>query len=291
MEASMSAQVTITPETPYGALIETRVRVVTWNVWWRYGDWRARLPAIGATLKTLDPDIVCLQEAWRDEHASQSEILASELGLAHAHFAPEREANGVTQGLALLSRWPLRDPAQQALPTPADAGAPNIALRAFVDGPRGPLLVTTTHLTSFPMRSAEREAQVRAVVDFVAAAEWRAPDKSGRTIITGDFNAPSDSDEIRLLTGRRAPSRAGWVFVDAWDAAGDGSPGHTFVTENPHCAPTLMPNLRWDYIFVRWPYSRPGGVGHPLRASVAGAAAVNGMVPSDHYAVVADLRY
>ena len=60
---------------------------------------------------------------------------------------------------------------------------------------------------------------------------------------------------------------------------------------NPNAAPLLLPNLRWDYILVRWPSGRPGGVGHPVRAEVVGVHERNGLVPSDHYAVVADLRY
>lgn len=60
---------------------------------------------------------------------------------------------------------------------------------------------------------------------------------------------------------------------------------------NPNAAPLLLPNLRWDYVLVRWPSGRPGGVGHPVHAELAGRDGRNGVVPSDHYAVVVDLRY
>lgn len=43
---------------------------------------------------------------------------------------------------------------------------------------------------------------------------------------------------------------------------------------------------------VPWPSGRPGGVGHPVHAQVVGAEARSGgVIPSDHYAVLADLRY
>lgn len=129
------------------------------------------------------------------------------------------------------------------------------------------------------------------LVEFVAEADWRSDDQQGRTIIAGDFNAHPDADEIRLLTGRRAPHKLGWVFLDAWETGGDGSPGHTVTKNNPNTAPLLLPDLRFDYIFVRWPSGRPGGAGHPRHAHVAGVEAKAGVVPSDHYAVVADLRY
>jgi endonuclease/exonuclease/phosphatase family metal-dependent hydrolase len=60
---------TRTPTTPYGTLVTTRVRVVTWNLWWRLGDWEPRAEAIALTLEELRPDLVCLQEVlapWRD---------------------------------------------------------------------------------------------------------------------------------------------------------------------------------------------------------------------------------
>jgi endonuclease/exonuclease/phosphatase family metal-dependent hydrolase len=173
---------------------------------------------------------------------------------------------------------------------PTDVKAPNIALRAFIDGPRGPLLAISTHLTPLLHRSEQRVAQVRALVEFAAEADWGAQNPFGRTIIGGDFNAHPDSDEIRLMTGRTAPHRRGFVFLDAWESGGDGSPGHTVAKENPHTAPLLFPNWRFDYIFARWP-SGPGGVGHPVRTRVAGVEVIDGIVPSDHYAVVSDIRY
>ncbi len=40
------------------------MRIVTWNLWWRFGPWEARQRAIEATLAELDADVVCLQETW-----------------------------------------------------------------------------------------------------------------------------------------------------------------------------------------------------------------------------------
>lgn len=280
----------ISATTPYGALVESRVRLVTWNLWWRLGDWQGRAEAIAETLRELQPDLVCLQEVWQDGDENQAASLAQRLGMHHA-FAPDRMEGGVTQGVALLSRWPLAGVAHRALPVPPDVKDANVALRAVVQGPRGPLLLVTTHLIPYPHRSEYRERQIRALVDFMAEAPGSPGDHHGRSLVAGDFNAPPDADEIRLLTGRRPPHAPGWVFLDAWETAGDGSPGYTVTRTNPNSAPLLLPDLRWDYIFTRWPSGRPGGVGHPLHAEVVGTAAKQGLVPSDHYAVLADLRY
>ena len=40
------------------------MRVATWNIWWRFGPWEQRAPGIEATLRSIDADIVCLQETW-----------------------------------------------------------------------------------------------------------------------------------------------------------------------------------------------------------------------------------
>lgn len=274
-----------TPTTPYGTLVTTRVRVVTWNLWWRLGDWEPRAEAIARTLDDLRPDLVCLQEVWQEGDRNQAALLGARLGLQHA-FASDRTEGGVDQGIALLSRWPLTEIERRPLPVPAGIEQRNVALRAVVEGPRGPLLLATTHLIPYPHRSAERDLQVRALVEFLSESTRQPP----ISIVAGDFNAAPDSEEIRLLTGRRPPAIPGWVFLDAWDTAGDGSPGYTLVKTNPNAAPLLLPNLRWDYIFVSWP-SGPGGVGHPVLAQVVGEAARDGVVPSDHCAVLAELRY
>ena len=40
----------MTAEGPYGPLIDTTIRVASWNLWWRFGPWEARQPG-GYTLR------------------------------------------------------------------------------------------------------------------------------------------------------------------------------------------------------------------------------------------------
>jgi hypothetical protein len=44
--------------------IATTLRLLEWNLWWRFGPWEERGPAIEATVAAHDPDVVCLQEVW-----------------------------------------------------------------------------------------------------------------------------------------------------------------------------------------------------------------------------------
>ena len=69
---------------------------------------------------------------------------------------------------------------------------------------------------------------------------------------------------------------------------GEG-PGATWDRRNPWAAPALQPDRRIDYVLTGWPGR--GGRGHVVAVSLAGTEPVDGVVPSDHYAVVADLRY
>ena len=86
--------------------LETRVRVLTWNIWWRFGPWKRRRPAIAATLARLDADVIALQEVWSDETTNLAAELAAELGYHHV-FASSKDMKGFGFGDALLSRWPI----------------------------------------------------------------------------------------------------------------------------------------------------------------------------------------
>jgi endonuclease/exonuclease/phosphatase family metal-dependent hydrolase len=108
--------------------------------------------------------------------------------------------------------------------------------------------------------------------------------------VCGDFNAGPDSDELRMLTGRSETPVPGLVFYDAWEVAGDGTPGYTWSNRNPLAAPGLYPDRRFDYVLSAWP--RAGGVGHPTHCALLGdTPATEQPHISDHYGILADLRY
>jgi hypothetical protein len=65
------------------------MRVMTWNLLWRFGDdWRARGHGILSTLQDLRPDIAGLQEVWATAEATQAAVLADRLGMHSAYGAP-----------------------------------------------------------------------------------------------------------------------------------------------------------------------------------------------------------
>jgi endonuclease/exonuclease/phosphatase family metal-dependent hydrolase len=271
-------------ESSFGPLIQTRLRVASWNLWGRFGPWEERQQPILRTLERIDADVVGLQEVWAEPERNQAEVLATALGF-HCAYASRLNLPDLYLGIAILSRWPIVRVEEQPLPALDEPDEMRLVLRADIDGPRGPLQVFTTHLNWRFDHSHVRQAQVRRIAEFIT----QSPGRTYPPILCGDLNAPPDADEIRMLTGRTTLAAPGLVFHDAWEVAGDGSPGFTWDNANPFVARDLEPDRRIDYVLAGWP--KAGGAGHVVAARVAGTAMVDGVHPSDHAAIVADLRY
>jgi endonuclease/exonuclease/phosphatase family metal-dependent hydrolase len=268
------------------------LRVMTWNVWWRFGSWRTRLAGIRAVLHAQRPDIIGLQEVWDDGRSNLAAELGHELGYCYSWSpAPNTDRwrgrsieSGVKVGNAILSRWPLTSETQLRLPE-GDIAEGRTALFASVDVGGVQVPFFTTQLTSAPDRSALRCEQVSALAGFVAERRTHA----FPAIVTGDLNAEPDSDEIRMLCGHKTSGAVpGLVLVDAWRYADPTDPGWTWDRKNPHVEETGEPSARIDYVLVG-----PPGVGRAglvKRAQIAGSDPVDGVWPSDHAAVVVELE-
>jgi endonuclease/exonuclease/phosphatase family metal-dependent hydrolase len=275
----------------YGPLVTTSVRIATWNLWGRYGPWEARGPAIEATLRDIAPDICALQEVWEDDARSQARGLMQALGFEHHVFAANLERDGARSGNAIVSRWPIIREVAHRLPRVAggardEEDEERLVVLAEVDGPRGPIQVYCAHLSWRSDHSAIRQAQVAEICTLVRANRPR----TFPAVLCGDLNAEPHSEEIRMLTGLAAVPVPGVVFRDAWLLAGKhDDPGFTCDNTNPFIGPNLGHDMRIDYVMVAQP--RLGGVGSVLDVRVAANAEVGGIWPSDHFAVVAEMRY
>jgi endonuclease/exonuclease/phosphatase family metal-dependent hydrolase len=273
------------PYAPYGPVADSNVRVVTWNVWGRYGkEWEARLSGIAEELARVEPDIVCLVEAWRSDRTSMPRLMADRLELRHHVFVGDWPQEDWVSGLGIVSRWPMSDPIRTPLRGTDETGSGD-AIQVVIDGDRGPIELFLAVL-DYPLDgSAIRQAQVSQLAAFIAEVTSRRHP----TILCGDFNAGPESDEMRMLTGGSAVPVPGLVFYDAWEIAGDGTPGYTWSNHNALAAVGLYPDRRFDYILSAWP--RRHGVGHPTHCSLLGVRPPNEQQLSDHYGVLASLRY
>jgi endonuclease/exonuclease/phosphatase family metal-dependent hydrolase len=230
---------------------------------------------------------MCLQEVWADEGGQdQVDLLTDALGL-HSVRTPSIFWRGQSFGNAVLSRWPILESETVALTDAKGERTPRTLLFAVIDSPHGVMTCVSTHFEHRFDRSATRLAQAKQLCTEIVRRRSN-PEVAFPVIVGGDLNGVPDSDELRMLTGRTVPAEHGLVLTDSWEVAGDGSPGFTWARSNPHLADSMWPNRRLDYILVSWP--RPRTVGVPLTAELLGTAPVDGIVASDHYGVVVDLR-
>jgi endonuclease/exonuclease/phosphatase family metal-dependent hydrolase len=259
-------------------------RVATLNIWNRQGPWDLRLPLIRAGLAALDADVIGLQEVLAlGDLPSQADEIAAGLGWNVFHAPAWQIGGGLTFGNAILSPHRLFDTERLALPSPPGLDT-RAAVFARVDAPHGPIPVFVTHLTVQFDLCHVRCQQVVALVEHV---ERLAPVGQPPAVLLGDFNAAPDSDEIRFLRGLTSLDGRSVYFADCWTAAAAG-PGYTYDRRNPCALRSHEPSNRIDYIFVRGPDAHLRG--EPIAARLALDEPVDGVWPSDHFAVVADIH-
>jgi endonuclease/exonuclease/phosphatase family metal-dependent hydrolase len=259
-------------------------RVATFNIWNRQGPWERRLPLIREGLRALDADAIALQEVLALGGRTQADEIVDGWGW-HVHHAPAWQiGGGLTFGNAIISPHRLLDCDAFSLPTPHGLDTRSVVF-ARVDAPHGPMPLFATHLTVQFHLGRTRCEQVRVLADEVAK---RAPIGGPPPVLAGDFNAHPDSDEIRFLRGLATLDGASVYFADCWTATGAEGHGFTYDRRNPYALRAHEPSNRIDYVFVRGPDAHLRG--EPLSARVALDTPADGVWPSDHFAVVAEIH-
>ncbi len=264
-----------------------RIRIATWNLWWHFGPWEERQAAIVETMRAVDADVWCIQEVFRGrDGGDQAEELAAALGGYHVAHESRFDLGRFKEsiGNAVLSRWPITGSDARPLSSSVGLDEMRLVVRADIATPTVPIEVFSTHLNYSLDQSHIRQQQVRELCAFVDETTER---RAFPPVLCGDFNADPESDEIRMLTGHAAVPVAKLVFIDAWRAGGSG-PGMTWDNRNAFAGLDHEPDRRIDYVLVGYP--RDAGVGQVVHTELVGAVQVDGVWPSDHFGVVADLR-
>ncbi len=210
-----------------------RFSVLTLNIWHDQEDWPARLDLIAERLRAMMPDVVCLQEVLQKPGLpNQARTLAERLGYRYYFASVDGPERAKRYGNAILSRHPFVEENWKAL-RPHDDYRTAAHVRIRVDG--YPIDVYNTHLHYGGEGGGEavRRTQIRDLLAFVDSTRARG----GAVLLAGDFNAPPDAPELRLLRG---------AFGDAYAALRPQEKADA-TTLNPHFGHTPR---RIDYVFV-----------------------------------------
>jgi endonuclease/exonuclease/phosphatase family metal-dependent hydrolase len=269
------------------------IRVLTLNLWQRYGAWGDRRSVLIDGLRTLQPDLVAFAESIKtDEYDQVTDLLGPGWSVANQKV---RDPNGM--GISVASRWPLGEVHEVDLNvTPRTVGFPCTTLVAEVlaPDPVGQLLFVN-HFPNFQLNfEHERELQAVAAARFV---EEHIGQSNQQVVMVGDLDADPNAASIRFWSGRQSLFDMSVCYRDAWESMHPEDPGHTFTPRNPLVRDGVVKGMRpfrdWpfrriDYIFVR--FGAHGG----LALDVAACERIfdepiNGVWASDHFGLVADL--
>src|SRR3954453_19346840 len=92
------------------------LRVASVNLWGLFGDWEARRALLLEGWSRIDADVVVLQEARLPGAGDQARDLQLGFDLDYAARDPRAAAGEEHEGVAILSRCPLRHVESFALP-------------------------------------------------------------------------------------------------------------------------------------------------------------------------------
>lgn len=263
-----------------------KISVMTLNIWNDQGPWPQRVRLIRDEIEILDPDLIGFQEVLQGEDLDLLDDIL--VGTSyHRDFVGTIESwprSGVDFGNAIASRWPILSRSEFILPN-VEGNETRAALYCTIESPFGLVCFGCTHLNWKVDQGAIRERQVVALVDRLMA-ECDSIDFP--PILVGDFNAVPESAEIRYLKGLQSLDGKSIYLRDAWSHAGGGSEGLTWSRSNPYVMQWLDPDRRIDYIFVGLP--QPDGLGEILSCKIVFDSQHEGIWPSDHFGVYAELQ-
>lgn len=241
------------------------MRVATLNLWGRFADWPQRRAILAEQLPPLEVDVYFLQEVvCGDGRGDQLAEVAALLGHPWTArvVAENRPHETEDEGVAIVSRVPLRDTAVWPLPP---SHPPRHRLEASIDWDGATLRLMTFHAAV----SAEegRDDQIAALARL----------RADPVVIGSDLNAPPSV--VRPLLDSALADSLDWSdeptwpvdaqeFVDAWEAK---------LGEKPKGDPDPR---RLDYLLYR---------GARIARSGTVALRRDGRSASDHVLVWADL--
>lgn len=229
------------------------MRIATLNCWGMRGDWAARLPVFEGGFRTVDPDIVTLQEMILTKETNQA---ADMLGRGY-HLAQQHDPESDGQGIATASRWPLGQVLEIDLhltERTTEFACTCLVTEVLAPDPIGRVWVAN-HFPDYQL-DHERERRTQTVA---AARELEAlvAEYPGHVIVAGDLDADVASDSLRFWTGRHVIDDTSVCYRSAWEATHPGESLETYVPDNPNQVDFDWPFRGIDHVLVRCGRSGP----------------------------------
>ena len=266
------------------------LRVLTLNLWQRYGEWNDRRFVLIERIKELQPDLVAFYESIKtDEYDQVLDLLGPGFNIAHSKI---RDPNGM--GISIASRWPFGEMKEIDLNvTPRTDGFPCTTLIAEIIGPEAILFVN--HFPNWQLNfEYERELQAVKVARLV---EEQVGKSIKQVVLVGDLDADHDAASIRFWTGRQSLGNMSVCYRYTWESIHPEYSGHTFSPINPLVkneeVKGMKPFRDWpfrriDYIFVRFG-AHGGNALDILTCDRIFDEPINGIWASDHFGLIVDL--
>ena len=257
------------------------IKILTWNLWWKFENFKDREKLIFQELRSLIPDIMCLQEVWVEEDESQAKKIADEFGYFYT-YKESFEFDGVKFGNAIISKYKIVNYSSKFFTEVPGKDEKKLFIHAEIDYKDTILNIICTHLNYKYEHQQVRQNQVTELMDYIS----KLKNSEFPFILCGDFNADPISDEIRTITGHKQPV-SDVVLRDAWMITNPDDIGFTWSNDNHWAARTLEYNRRIDYIFIGKPGSN--GIGQPIKSELVGTNCYENIFPSDHFGVMTHL--
>ncbi|MFC2097662.1 endonuclease/exonuclease/phosphatase family protein [Bacteroidota bacterium] len=232
--------------------IPVRIKVLTYNIY--HGEnmkGRANLDMVSRIIRSVDPDIVALQEVDSCTNRSGGvdivDVIAK-LTNMHHKFGKAMDYDNGAYGVAILSKYPILESVNHLLPA-SEVNEPRVALEVSIDIPSGERLrFVGTHLDQ-TRDSQDRMKQANKINDVVLRAD------DNPVILAGDLNARPGSEAMN-------------IFLQKWIDATDGKAQYNTTIERQRG--------RIDYIMYYPEYYW----------KVIEYRVINEKVASDHYPVL-----
>jgi endonuclease/exonuclease/phosphatase family metal-dependent hydrolase len=259
------------------------LRIVTINILNDLSQWEARRRLLAPGLAETQPDLLALQEI--NLPTENAAWLAGQLGMDHLYITPKSGPEGRKEGIAILSRLPIR--AGKSLVLPGEQG--RVAQCVEVTVGEYTLYFANVHLFWQPGESETRQQQVDALIAWLKGVSGNFP-----TIVCGDFNATPETGAIQTMYRN---------FRSAYAAVHGHEPAYTCPTPLKRTLKSRLVTLRSYFVYLRPQHINPFWRGTLDYIFTSPSIQVNtcqvildqpaerrkSIYPSDHFGLYADL--